>query len=92
MDTGPKQFNHPLHDLLMPKEKKMERADLIWSRMRLDPGEVLFVKVSLSAAEHAGAISDMIDKAFGAANKDRVLVYVEGTLELTKVSPGGGVA
>jgi hypothetical protein len=81
----PGNFN--LHQGLM-SEKKLERADLVWSRMTLEPNEVLFVKVSISAAEHIGTINDMIERAFGTVNRDRVLVFVEGTLELTKVGIG----
>lgn len=64
--------------------KVLQRADCVWSRMRLEKDEVLFVKVALAAGDHAGAIADLIDKAFG-DRKHQVIVFVEGTLELTKV-------
>jgi hypothetical protein len=78
-------LNLGLHKTLVEPEKILQRADIVWSRMRLEPDEVLFVKVSLAAAPNAEAIADLIDKAFG-ARKEQVLVYVEGTLDLTKVT------
>ena len=87
MLTNPKQlFNRELHAYQL-QEKKLEQADLVWSRITLEPGEVLFVKVAIAAAGDIGAIAETVEKAFGPVNQHRVLVYVEGTLELNKVAP-----
>lgn len=86
MNTATKDgFNHGLQSFL-DRERKLERADLVWSRMTLEPHEVLFVKVSLASSEYAGAINEMIEKAFGPIARDRVIVYIDGSLELTKIN------
>lgn len=80
-----KNVNLGLHETLTPKNKLLRQADLVWSRMKLEPNEVLFIKVSLAASHHAGEIAEMVQRAFG-NEKDRVLIYTEGTLEIEKVS------
>lgn len=73
------------HPLLQEPQRILQRADLVWSRMILEKDEVLFVKVALAAASHAEEIAALIDRAFG-PRKEQVLVYVEGTLDITKVA------
>jgi hypothetical protein len=80
LEQSPHSMNHE-------PQKLLQKADCVWSRMTLEKDEVLFVKLSLAAATHAGAISELIDTAFG-SKRHQVLVYVEGTLELTKVTNG----
>lgn len=61
----------------------LQRADVVWSKMELKEDEVLFIKVSLGAAANIESISDMIDAAFG-RRRHQVLVFLDGTLEITK--------
>jgi len=53
--------------------------------MKLEPGEVLLVKIAPHVAPIARDIQSMVDAAFGKDN-DKVILFVDGDIEITKVS------
>ena len=64
--------------------KLMQRADLVWSRMKLEEGEVLLVKVGkhmTPALEEIRYQLELCFKEYG----DRVLLFVDGDVDFTKV-------
>ncbi len=65
--------------------KVLQRPDLVWSRMKLEPGEYLLVKVSNHAAPIVNDIKAMIDSVFKREG-DRVILFMEGDLTFEKVS------
>jgi len=68
-----------------PSGAILQRADIVWSRMKLEPGEVLLVKIAPHVAPIARDIQSMVDAAFGKDN-DKVILFVDGDIEITKVS------
>lgn len=74
-----------------PLDKKsvgqiLQRADVVWSRIKLEPGEVLLVKLSAHLRPVADDVVSMIDTAFG-RDGDRVVVFFEDEVEFTKYLP-----
>lgn len=80
--TNPKLVA-PAHDKI-DGTKLLQRADVVWSRLTLEPDEVLLVKLSRHMANQAKEIQQLIDTAFGKDN-DRIIIYVAGDIEFTKV-------
>jgi len=64
--------------------KILQRADVVWSRIKLEPGEYLLVKIGKHMGSQANEIQKMIDSVFK-RESDRVLIYTEGDLEISKV-------
>lgn len=73
-------------DPVIDGPKILQRADLVWSKMKLEPGEVLLVKISKHLAPAAKEIQSIVDKAFGKDN-DKVVLFVAEDIEFTKVTP-----
>ena len=67
--------------------KLLQRADIIWSRLRLEANEVLLVKVSRHMASNIDSIKDLMDQIFKREG-DRVVLYVDGDIEFTRLDTG----
>jgi hypothetical protein len=71
------------------EEKKiqlLQRADVVWGRMKLEPDEVLLVKVAAHMRPVIEDIKDAIDTIFKREG-DRVLLFFEDEMEFTKYTP-----
>ena len=82
LETDPELIRpaDPVHD----GKKILQRADVVWSRMRLEPDEVLLVKISKHMSDYVNDIKEVIDICFGKDNT-KVLLYVDEDIEFTKV-------
>lgn len=65
--------------------KILERADILLKRTKLEPGEILLIKVSKHMMPHFNDIKNIIDSVFK-NESDRVLVYIDGDVTFEKVS------
>jgi hypothetical protein len=72
---------------VLDASKILQRADLVWSRMKLEPNEILLVKVSKHMAPMMGDIKDLMDHVFKREG-DRVIVYLDGDIEFTRLDTG----
>lgn len=66
------------------KNKILQRADLTWSKMTIEPGEVLVVKVKPHMRDYLKDITQILDHVFP-KNGDQILVFCEDDIELQKV-------
>lgn len=65
--------------------KILQRADLVWSKMELKQGEYLLIKIPRHMVNYTKDISELVDHVFK-RDADRVLLFVEGDIEITKVT------
>lgn len=65
-------------------EKILQRADVVWSKIKLEPGEVLLVKVAQHMSPHINDLKGLMDEVFG-KDSNNVLLFVDGDVEFTKV-------
>lgn len=71
-------------------EQILQRADLVWSRMKLEAGEVLLIKMGEHLRPVQNDVKAMVDHIFKREG-DRVLLYFEGDLEFIKFEPTSGL-
>lgn len=70
--------------------KIQQRADVVWSRMTLEPNEVLLVKVAPHMSAYIRDIGEMLTHIFkkqGAG--DRIVVFQDGDISFEKVAMNG---
>ena len=72
-------------DPVIDGPKIMQRADIVWSKMQLEPGEYLLVKVGRHAAPALEQIHAMVNDCFKKEG-DRVIVFVDGDVSFEKVN------
>lgn len=80
---NPLQVN-PLGLSGVQEKKIVQRADIVWSKMKLEPGEYLLVKVADHARPILNEIHAMVDHCFKKEG-DRVIVFCEGDISFEKV-------
>lgn len=84
----PHDLNGLTKDLGTPGDKKIvQRADVVWSKMTLDPGEVLLVKVGKHMLSDIHDIARILDGAFK-GQEERVIIYGDGDLDIVKARFG----
>lgn len=77
--------NRGLSDAMGAALKPLQRADLVWSTMKLGEGEVLLVRLAKHMIPLGKEVQQLIDTAFGKDN-NRVIIYYDGDADFTKVT------
>lgn len=62
----------------------LQKADAAWSKLKLEHGEVLLVKVAKHMIPQMQEIKGIIDSVFKREG-DKVLIFAEGDVEFAKV-------
>lgn len=66
------------------ESKLVQNAEVVWSRIKLEKGEVLLVKVGRHMVDYFNDIKIIVDKAFG-KDATNVIVFMENDVEFEKV-------
>lgn len=73
-----------LKPVLPGMDKVVKEAFFIYSKISLQPGEALMIKISKHMSDNAKDIKEIFDHVFG-KNNDKIVLYVDGDIEITKI-------